>query len=455
MKQLSFADTLPASPPLPPSGKRDRSGRFIRGVAPTRSAEIATIEKADPLSGLWFSTNEFPNPSAIVRDRSRGQGLRVYEQMWQTDADLQGLFLVLFDAVLHYQRVWRPAGDEPKYKEHARFLEVVTSMIPHRQNALRHMLDAYPRGFSVTEKMYGVLTTGEFAGARVWTDLLDKPQHWFSFDKDRRLRFRTLANPYPGELVDQDKFIVVTYGSNSNPWGRPVLDGCYFPWMIRHQLIRDEAIYYDKWASPTVVTEYDWQPGDDGATSVTNEKNRNEALRVGQTVQGDQTIAIAKGMTVRLLESVRNGSVSYLEAIGQFWEMLSRLITGQILAGSGSEGGSYALGIVHAEAIANKVDMLASWISAAYSRECRELIDDNYGPQDLYPRMEIRSRSLAQKQAYLAVEAAALATGHDISKRDSDDFLQTVLPEDEADALKTQLPIAPGQAIPAPASTLT
>lgn len=397
----------------------------------TSKGEIATIQRS-AYGGVIsnFGDMEYPLQSSIVLNRSNGQGLKLYRQMMLTDTDMSALFELMFDSVLHNPAVYRPASDRPDHLEHARFLEAAFSRIEHLQNALRHVLYAYAYGFTVLEKVYGVMPSGEFSGAKIWTQLLDKPSHWFTFDMSRRLRFRTFANYSPGDLLPQSKFIVVRFGTNSDAFGAPVLDYCYWPHLLGHKYMKDEAIFMDKWASPTVWAQYD-ATGD----TATDLAARYKALTVAQAIQADQSIATPKGMLLSLLESTRNGSISFAQARTNLFAMISRRVTGQLLATTGADGGSYALAKVHAEGMANKVEMLASFQDSWMSREARELIDINYGPQDVYPSRETLARDPVFKQAHLELEAKMIQNGHRVSISHSDRVLQNVLPhspEDEA-----------------------
>lgn len=438
-EQLELAGIAPAAVSRGSSGKFQPMPRGIPA-----SAEVATIDRA--YGSAWigqFGQYEYPNLSPVVLNRSFGEGIRIYRRMMFTDADLSGLFDVLFDDVLHSPWVVRAASDAPDHQLHARFQRYALSRIPHFQNVKRHFLSAYPYGFSVTEKMYSVVDRGEWSGAVIWSELRDKPAHWFTFDPDRQLRFRTLGNYSPGQLLDQRKFIVTTFGTNSDPWGEAMLGYCYWPWLLRHQAYKNQAIYMDKWASPTGKVTYE-----SGPDAETNRTNRAKAIRVMQAIQSDQTIAVPKGMDASLMESMRNGSVSYDQYLDQLWQTISRRVTGQILTGTGSKGGSYAAARVHAEQMANKVEMLAMFLDSWVSRECRELIDRNFGPQDAYPSIETLARDLVFKQGYLEVEQMMMANGHQVSKAYSDLVLQTVLPTDAGDNLIPSATAPPGQAIP-------
>jgi phage gp29-like protein len=425
---------------------RDAEGRFLstasaRGPVPS-SAEVATIGKAEFLAPL--SMLEYPNLSAIIRGRSEGQGIRFYDTMEGTDSDLAGFFRDLVDDVLHYPYTIRAASDDPAHKEHAAFFNYVIESIPNWQNVVRHFLTAYARGFAVTEKMFRVVDRGDWKGAVVYDNLMDKPQRWFTFDTDRRLRLRTYQNYIPGELVDQGKFIVTVFGSTSNPFGEALFDLCYWAWYLKHHALKNQALFMEKWAAPTAKAEYEWSSNDK-----LNQENRQKALSVLQSIQSDQSIAVPKGMIVSLLESMRNGTVSFESYIDQLTEMESRIVTGQLLTSMGASGGSHALGKVHEKRAANKVEMLADFVSEEIGRKIgRDLIDRNYGPQDAYPTFQILAQSPLSRQADAELEKTLLANGHKISRSFSDKAFQIVTPTDAGDELTIPVGEQPSQDLP-------
>lgn len=442
MEQLSFVDTAGNRREY----TRDSSGRFLasafapQGPAPA-SAEVATVQKAEFYSPI--SPYEYPNLSAIIRTRSQGQGIRFYDTMEGTDADLAAFFRGLVDDVLHYPYTIKAAGTDAAHLEHAALFKYGLESIPNKQSVFRHFLTAYARGFSVTERMYRVVDRGDWKGAVIYDALLDKPQRWFTFDTDRRLRFRTFHNYVPGELVDPDKFIVTIYGSTSNPFGEAMYDLCYWPWFLKHHALKNQALFMEKWASPTAKAEYEWS-----GSEKLNKENRTKALEVLQAIQSDQAIAVPKGMIVSLIESMRSGTVSFDTYVNQLTEMESRLVTGQLLASMGAAGGSHALGKVHERQAANKVTMLAGFLSHVISRYIgRDLIDRNYGPQDAYPVLKIVSIDPETRQAEVEVEAALMANGHKLSRAWSDETFMVVTPADAGDELTIPAGSQPAQPI--------
>jgi phage gp29-like protein len=433
----------PAAPkPTVPKKKAQKRPTPHPG-APPSSAEVATVSKGEFLEPISINDNEYPNLSTVLRYRSDGQWLRFYDRMLSTDADLQGFFDDLIDDVLHLPGFWRPTATVPTPEEwqHVDFAEHCFNRIRYKQAALHNILDSYARGFSVTEKVYEVESRGEWAGAVVYADLFDRPQRWFSFDLERRLRFRTAAGVFPGELVPQEKFIVTTYGSTSYPWGNPRLDLAYFPWYLKHRLLEGQALFFEKYGSPTPVAEYEWSRDEK-----INEENATKALEAAFSLQHDQAVAIPKGIALRLMEAYRQGSIGYESYYRQLTEMQSRLVTGQVLSSMGSTGGgSYALGKVHEKREGNKVQMLCDFLAQAITHAFRELVIRNWGPQDSYPEYFIASKPVLERQAEATVDGLMQRNGMQISLGSAYRRYQAIPPRDDADIMIPAPDVDPAQ----------
>ncbi len=425
---------------------REGNGRMAprsREMSVTMSAEVATVERAEFLSPVSYL--EFPNLSSIIRHRSQGQGISFYDTMLGTDADLAGFFQNLIDDALHFHWYIRPASKRPEHIRHKQFIDYAFRQIPHFQNVKRNIYDAHARGFSVTEKVYALVDQGEWRGAVVYADLLDRPQRWFSFDKDRNLMLRTASNQNPGELLPQDKFMRVTFGSNSTPWGEPVLDLVYWAWYLKHHAMKNQALWFEKWASPTPMAEY--RLGTGGGEI--NARRRREALEAAMAFQSDQAVAVPEGIKMQLLESTRSGAISFEAYMTQLTEMQSRIVTGQVLTSMIGSVGSYAQARVHQKEQSNKVEMLTSFGDSQISRQLiRDLIDRNFGTQDAYPRHETMSRSQAERQGEANVDQQLLANGLSMSQEWANFRYQNVEPVDANDVLTPSALIKPGQPLP-------
>lgn len=440
MEQLALEGFVDLSRP------RDERGRFLaaprqsKSLAPPESAEVATVNRAEFLSG--FGTRNMPNFSPVIRYRSNGQGIAFYDTMWFTDADMAGFFLNLNDDVLHCESLVQAASDSAEHREHQAFAIFALKSLTDLQSIKRHFLSAHAFGFSVSEKMYTTVDRGPWKGAIIFSSILDKPQRWFTFDTKRRIRFVTSNQP-DGEPLPQEKFVVNTFGTNSNPWGEPVLDLCYWPWRLKHEALKNQGLWYEKWASPTVKGKYKWSP-----QATTNLQNRNKLIEVGMSIQTDQFIAMPEGMDIDLLESTRSGAISYDSYISQLNQALSRIVTGQLLSSMGLEGGSYALGKVHAKQEANKVEMLAAWLDGILTRLIRELIDRVFGFQDAYPRHTTIAKSALERQSEVTIQSSLQQLGVKYSESYTNRKFYVVAPKDKADELTPPEGVSPSQTLP-------
>jgi phage gp29-like protein len=439
MEQLALIEMDPSRDAKGRFLARDGNGRFLRSMKPPEDAEIATVRKAEFLTGF---TQTHPNFSPVVRYRSNGQGIGIYDTMWFTDADLSGFFLNLNDDVLHCESVVQAGSDSPLHRQQRDFCIFALKSLPQLQNIKRHFLSAHAFGFSIAEKMYRVVDRGTWTGAVIYEDILDKPQRWFTFDENRNLRFLTQQDPN-GVIVPQEKFVVNTFGTNSNPWGEPVLDLCYWPWYLKHHAMKNQGLWFEKWASPTAQAKYKWAgPG------ASNAQNRERALEVAMSFQNDQAIAIPEGIDISLLESSRSGAISFESYISQLTQMESRIVTGQLLASMGLEGGSYALGKVHAKQESNKVEMLAAWLDSRINSLFRELIDRNWAPQEFYPRHMTLAKSPTERQAEATIQRSLQMMGLEFSRSYTERKFQVVPPEGADDVLTLPPGFAPGQELP-------
>ncbi|MDQ5870616.1 MAG: DUF935 domain-containing protein [Acidobacteriota bacterium] len=428
-----------------PSRPRDGRGRFApKGPVPT-SAEVATVEKGEFLGGLL--NLEWPNLSQVIKGRAKGKGVALYDQMWYSDPDLPGIVNSLIDAVLALPGYVRRASDSPEHRLHARWVHFALDEIPDVQSALRNVLLGYFFGFSVTEKMYRVVKRGEWAGGVLYDDLLDKPQRWFTFNRDRRLCMKNSRARQPGELLDQGKFTVFSWGSNSDPWGRPMADLVYLPSVLKHHALKNQGLYFEKYASPTPAAKYKWNQG--GGT--TNDENKKKALEVAMSFQSDQALALPEGIDLTLIESVRAGQISFESYIAQLTAAQSRTLTGQELANFAVQPGSFAQARVHAKQVDNKIEMLAIAAAMVISQDwIVELIDRNFGEQDLYPTYEIPAKSEAERLQAATNDRLLMSNGFRLSRRFGERRYQIVPPEDDDDVLTPNYSVVPLPALPAP-----
>jgi uncharacterized protein DUF935 len=422
-EQLAFrgfpTGKAPASPLVSPKGE-----------AP--SGEVATVQRGE-FMGAWNIV--YPNPSRVLRYRANGEGLRFYRTLHAKNPELRAQFKNLYASILKCPRGIRAASDSPEHMLHAEFVRFAFGRLKKFQSYLRHKLTAIANGFAVTERVYEVVREGKWAGAIVYASLLDKPAEWFQFDPQRRLLFLSLDNPFPGELVDQTKFSVSTWGSVSNPYGEPVNDEAYFYCFLKEHALKNEALYMEAFASPTVNAQYT------AARDPTENRDRmNRALTVAMSVQSNNAISSPSDMALKLIESARSTAISYSQYIDRLDEGIARVVSGATLASMASSGHSFGQAKTHESKNTDRTEEAADWAQAEVSDdEVRDMVDRNFGPQDAYPEFYVHAKSAGERQAEIEIEMSEVELGHDVGKRRSAAILQIEEPEDDGDHL-TPLP---------------
>lgn len=437
---------------------RDSYGRFMAAgnsmPPPPLTAEVATLQQAMFLGPMALP--EYPNPSDVIRYRSNGQYLRYYKMMLSTDPDLKAAFTTTYKAVIRNPLYIRPASKDPVHLEHAKFVRFAFSKIRNLRAAMMHFLTAHAVGFTPSEKIYDYVNQGEYKGAVVIRQILDKPPEWFGFNLHRELCFRTIRNVMPGIVVDPVKFIVARWGSSENPWGDATLNDLFWVHKIKQQLQRLHAYFLEGWAMPRLKGAYPYMPGTDPKATAANEKARGELLSVLANYVRSGSAVFPEGYVVELLESTRQGSVSFESAIALATATEFLLVTGQTLSNlQGKSSGSYSQSKTHDRHGVDTEVGLGEWLDADVLGQqiVEDLVDRNFGPPDLYPTAEHLALSAEDRQAELEIVLMEQAAGLDPSEAWIEKLIKFVPSEGPDDkliqsptAIPQPLPISPGLA---------
>lgn len=106
-------------------------------------------------------------------------------------------------------------------------------------------LDCVFHGYQPVEVVW------EMVGSiRLPVKLIDRPRHWFHFDVENRLRFRSKAAPVEGELLPDYTMLLFRHKPRyDNPYGQRVLSRCFWPWMFKHSTEKWKIQFLEKFAS--------------------------------------------------------------------------------------------------------------------------------------------------------------------------------------------------------------
>jgi len=201
------------------------------------SAELATRDRVNYLSlGQWL-----PNPDPVLKKMYKD--LSVYREV-ASDAHIRGCVRNRKAGVMALQ--WGLDRGRSRSRQ-AKIIEDLFARLP-MQRIIGEVLDAPQYGYALLEVIWE--RSGDMWLPR---DILGKPQEWFVFDTENRLRMRTVAN-YMGELLPDRKFLVprqeATY---DNPYGYPDLSSCFWPATFKKGGLKFWVTFCEKYGMPFAV----------------------------------------------------------------------------------------------------------------------------------------------------------------------------------------------------------
>lgn len=191
----------------------------------------------------------------------------------------------------------------------------------------------------------------------------------FRYDRQRRLRHLTPANPR-GEIMPERKFWVVTAGGSDDDqlYGRGLAEWLYWPTLFKRNGIRFWNTFLDKFSVPTAKGTYPR-----GATK----EEIGKLLGALQSIANDSGFVIPEGMAVELL-TIASAGVPYEEMPKYMDAAIAKVILSQTM--TTDDGASKAQGQVHAgvkqELITSDADLICESFSEGPARWWTDL---NYG----------------------------------------------------------------------------
>lgn len=338
--------------------------------------EIATAEKDIDIFAGWIKRLENPDP--VLRTESAGKGIKLYDEVAR-DSHAGAVLDTRYRAVVKNEWDVMPASDKRRDIEIADFAKEVL-LASNYDLGREKLLASILYGFAVSEIMW------EVSGGDIWIkEFLDKRQSRFVFDLDRKLRLLTPQNMIYGDEVPDRKFLVLTYGSADNPYGEGLGRRLWWPVWFKKNGIKFWVMFAEKFGSPTSVGKY---------PTGTSSEDQNKLLDAIKAIQQETGVVIPETMAVELLEAARQSSVNTYQSLCDFMNAeISKSVLGETLTTEiGRTGGAYAASQTH-EGV--RQDILKADADALC--ECqnnfliRWIVDFNFGPQKIYPRVWIRT----------------------------------------------------------------
>lgn len=328
--------------------------------------------------------------SVVWDDVMETKGADAYRKM-RHDPDVKAALDVKIGGILTKGWELAPAISEGEdgyeaAKAQSDFVQAVFDEMPGSiDGRLKAILkDALGLGTAVAERLWGIGEGKDTAGKFVYRDLKPKDPTLYQVEVDdfNNVTKLVLAGVGVQAEVDPDKFAFMYWQQEyGQPWGVADLRAAYKFWFIKTNLWKYWAIFLEKYGSPTAVGKY---------PRGLPKEQQAELLTVIDKIQQETAIVVPDDETVELLEAMKDGKSSFLEAIQECGAQIAKAIVGQTLtANEGTRVGSMALGKVHQDTLTIYIKELKR-ITEEWMDEVviRPLIDMNFADRQ-YPNFTL------------------------------------------------------------------
>lgn len=347
------------------------------------------IAKMDTVEGFSSVMNKLSNPDNVLRKTGKGyETLRLLMQEGQVATCVQSRKASTL--ALKY-RFNLPESDEDREHFYDNVFKKLnlTSLISEILNAPLYgyqpieIVWNYDNGFIIPQKIEA------------------KPQEWFFFDKNKRLRIK-LKGYSEGYIVDENskKFLVPRHnGDYLNPYGLAILSLCFWDVAFKKGGMQFWMKFIEKYAMPYFIGKY--EPG-------ASDEEKQEILEMLVKMVQDAVSVIPNDSSVEIKEAAGKGqSAEIFQAFIEVMDKnIAKNILGQTLTTEAGETGSYALGKVHNEVredisdsdkrlVEETINLLLLWIHES------NFDDDNCPVLELYsPKQITKEAADIDKTAY-------------------------------------------------------
>lgn len=337
--------------------------------------EVATIEKDIDLFFGTLYLNIILNPDPVLITQSGGKGVKLYDDV---DRDPHAGSVLQTRYLTVAGRDWDviSVSEDTKDQEIADFVKLTLENINFTQ-ACQELLSAVLYGYSISEIIWEQNSTGV-----VPTKIIGKHQYRFVFDLERKPRLLTPEDMIIGEELPDRKFIVFTYGSSDNPYGKGLGQKLWWPVWFKKNGIKFWLVFLEKFGMPTTIGRY--PPG----TPKAQQQSLYDALK---SLQKDTAIKIPDSMNVELLEASRGGTATYGEMCSYMDAQISKAVVGQTLTTEVVDKGSYAAATIHKQIMSGILKADADQLEECLNDSLvKWIVDFNFPNIKKYPKFRFR-----------------------------------------------------------------
>ncbi len=323
---------------------------------------------------------------AINKDKIiSGSGLEKYQEMLR-DPFVKTALSHKKQSVVSLPFVIQDGGTDPIDRQIGDFVRFAfEDMSGLFETFLLDILDGVDVGYSILEKNYRIIQTGDFKGSIGLKNIKGKNPDNFEVQVDEfgNLVGLTLKNQTDHHL-NIEKFIFFSYLPRyGDILGSPDLRAAHRAVIMKELAMRFRAIYLQKFAVPTIVGK---MPRDNST-----EGQRQELLETIAAINEDSAIVTFEDVMIEAFEISASTQNVYRDAINDLNKEIVIGILGAFLQSmEGTETGARSIGEVH-ERISNQTINFLSKILAAVVTDqvIVPLVDLNFPSVERYPFMTI------------------------------------------------------------------
>jgi phage gp29-like protein len=370
---------------------------------------------------------------ALLRDAEQGDPmayLELAEDLEEKDLRYRAVLASRKLAVSRMEISVVAAGDDAQSQKDADFIRAWLER-PVLRKELRDILDAIGKGYSATEIIWDTAGGSWKPSALKWRD-----PRWFRFDRIDGETLRLLDEGGQQTPLPPYKFIVHRSSSKS---GMPIRGGlaravCWYT-MFKSFAIKDWVVFMEAYGHPLRVGKY---PA--GATA----EEKATLLRAVRSIASDAGAIIPQSMMLEFVNAMTQGQPTVHQGFVTWADtQISILVLGQNLS-TEVKGGSLAAAEQHGD---QKKEICAADgedLAVTLSDDLvRPMIDLNFGPRAIYPRLEIAFPEDEDLKAFLANVETYVGMGGRVASSVIRDKLQLPDPGADEELLRPRSAAAP------------
>lgn len=359
-------------------GRPIKTGELQKEIAAPTLAGVRSIWNDSVASGL--TPERLASLLQAAADGDHDSYLTLAEEMEERDLHYSSVLRTRKLAVSRLPIVVEASSDEKRDQELA---DAVRAMVRRSgfRGMLKDLLDAFGKGFSVSEIMWDRTGARWEPGRYEWRD-----PHFFQFDlaTRRELRLRDEADLMNGLPLTPYKFIAHTPRFKS---GIPIRGGfarlAGWAFMCKGYGLKDWLAFAEVFGMP-------WRIGKYGTGA---SKDDIHILKMALANLGsDAAAAIPESMKIELVEAAKaGGGESFFERLADWFDrQISKGVLGQTM--TTDDGSSRAQAQVHDEVRSDIRDDDAEQLEETLNRDLvKPYIDLNFGPQENYPQLLLQT----------------------------------------------------------------